>query len=177
MNDWTTIDAYGVLTEPTTVKIQRLLPGPADRVWAYLTESDKRRQWLAAGDMDLTVGAPFTLTWRNDELMDEPGQSPDGMGGEHSMDSRITELDPPNRISFAWSNSGDVTFELESRGDEVLLTIIHRRLPSRDMLVKVAAGWHAHVDVLEAKIASVAPRPFWSNWQDLRDEYERRIPA
>ena len=40
-------DAYGVLTEPATLKIQRLLPGPIERVWAYLVESDLRRQWLA----------------------------------------------------------------------------------------------------------------------------------
>ena len=44
-------DAYGVLTEPATLKIQRLLPGPIERVWAYLMESELRRQWLAAGAM------------------------------------------------------------------------------------------------------------------------------
>ena len=176
MNDWTTIDAYGVLTEPATLKIQRLLPGPAERVWAYLTESEKRRQWLAAGEMELVVGAPFALTWRNDELMDDAGERPEGFGAEHSMDSRITELDPPRRLSFTWSNSGDVTFELEQQGDEVLLTIIHRRLPSRDTMLKVAAGWHAHVDVLAAKIAGERPEPFWPHWQALVEEYDRRIP-
>ena len=61
MNDAATLDAYGVLIEPTTLKIQRLLPGPIERVWAYLTESDLRRQWLAAGEMEMKVGAPFTL--------------------------------------------------------------------------------------------------------------------
>ena len=44
-----TADAYGTLIEPATLKIERLLPGPIDRVWAYLTESELRRQWLAAG--------------------------------------------------------------------------------------------------------------------------------
>ena len=48
MNELATLDAYGVLTEPATLKIQRLLPGPVERVWAYLTESKLRRQWLAA---------------------------------------------------------------------------------------------------------------------------------
>ena len=28
------------LIEPGTVKLERLLPGPVERVWAYLTESD-----------------------------------------------------------------------------------------------------------------------------------------
>ena len=49
MNKSATRDAYGTLIEPTTLKIQRLLPGPIERIWAYLVESDKRRKWLAAG--------------------------------------------------------------------------------------------------------------------------------
>ena len=51
-------DAYGALIEPTTLKIQRLLPGPIERIWAYLTDSDLRRKWLAAGAMEMKVGAP-----------------------------------------------------------------------------------------------------------------------
>ena len=43
-----TPDAYGALIDPATLKIQRLLPGPIERVWAYLTQSELRGQWLAA---------------------------------------------------------------------------------------------------------------------------------
>jgi len=64
-------DAYGALIEPTTLKIQRLLPGPIERVWAYLTDSDLRRKWLAAGAMEMKVGAPFELLWRNGEIKTE----------------------------------------------------------------------------------------------------------
>ena len=64
MNQRMTPDAFGVLIEPATLKIQRLLPGPIERVWAYLTQSELRRQWLAAGDMEMKVGAPFELVWR-----------------------------------------------------------------------------------------------------------------
>ncbi|MBW8859524.1 MAG: ATPase, partial [Caulobacter sp.] len=54
MSDLATLSAYGEVIEPLTLKIQRLLPGPVDRVWAYLTQSDLRRQWLAAGQMEMT---------------------------------------------------------------------------------------------------------------------------
>ena len=101
MTDLATANAYGVLTEPATLKIQRLLPGPIERVWAYLTESDLRRQWLAAGQMEMKVGAPFELVWRNDELTDPPGQRPAGFSEEHRMQSRITELDPPRKLAFS----------------------------------------------------------------------------
>src|SRR5271156_4310769 len=117
MNAVASPDTYGVLTEPTTLTIQRLLPGPIERVWAYLTESDLRRQWLAAGQMEMKVGAPFELIWRNSELTNPPGRRPDGFGDEHRMESRITELDPPRRLAFTrGKGSGDVSFELEPRG-------------------------------------------------------------
>ena len=130
MNERAKLDAYGVLTEPATLTIQRLLPGPIERVWAYLTESDLRRQWLAAGEMEMKVGAPFELVWRNSELTNPPGKRPEGFGEEHRMESRITELDPPRKLAFTWGKEdGDVSFALEPRGEKVLLTVIHRRLP------------------------------------------------
>ena len=112
---------YGVLTEPATLKIQRLLPGPIERIWSYLTESDRRREWLASGEMELKVGAPFELVWHNDELTQPPGQRPDGFGTEHRMESRITELDAPRKLVYTWGG-GDVSFELEPKAEKVLLT-------------------------------------------------------
>lgn len=170
-------DAYGVLTEPATLKIQRLLPGPIERVWAYLTQGELRRKWLAAGEMEMKVGAPFELVWRNGELTDPPGQRPPGFSDERRMQSRITELDPPRKLVFAWEGSGDVSFELTPKGAEVLLTVIHRRLPDRKTLLGVSAGWHAHLDVLAARARGEQPAPFWDGMSRLRKEYDRRLPA
>jgi uncharacterized protein YndB with AHSA1/START domain len=172
-----TPDLYGKLTGPATLTIQRLLPGPIDRVWAYLTEGELRRQWLAGGEMDLKVGASFELVWRNNELTDPPGERPPGFGDEHRMQSRITELDPPRKITFTWQGTGDVTFELEPRGERVLLTVIHRRLTDRGTLLKVGPGWHAHLDVLVARATGKEPQPFWDAWSRLQKDYERRMPA
>lgn len=177
MTDLATPNAYGALTEPATLTIERLLPGPIERVWAYLTESELRRKWLAAGPMEMKVGAPFELVWRNDELTDPPGQRPPDFGDEHRMQSRITELDPPRKLAFAWQGSGDVSFELEPRGDHVLLTVIHRRLPDRATLLKVGAGWHMHLDILVARATGKNPAPFWEGWSSLQKEYDKRMPA
>lgn len=151
MNDTATMETFGRLTEPTTLRIERLLPGPIDRIWAYLTDGDLRRQWLAAGSMEMKAGAPFELVWRNDDLSDPPGKRPAGFPEEQRMKSRITEVDPPHRLSFNWEGSGDVTFELARKGGEVLLTVTHRRLPDRSTLIKVAAGWHMHLNILDAR--------------------------
>ncbi|MGH8264576.1 MAG: SRPBCC family protein [Steroidobacteraceae bacterium] len=176
MNERANPDAYGVLTEPSTLTIQRFLPGPIERVWAYLTENDLRRKWLAAGEMDMKVGAPFELVWRNSELTDPPGRRPEGFGEEHRMQSEITELDPPRKLSFTWGKSGGVTFTLEPRGERVLLTVVHRRLPDRGMMVGVSTGWHAHLDMLAARLNGEEPEPFWDGFGRLRKEYDRRIP-
>lgn len=175
LKDTATIDAWGVLTEPATLTLKRLLPGPIERVWAYLTESDLRRKWLAAGTMDLKVGAPFAFVWRNGELNDPPAAPPAGFPEEHRMASRITELDPPHRISFAWAGTGDVTFLLDEQGTEVLLTVIHRRIEDRDMLGKVGPGWHAHLDVLVARVEGREPPVFWKTWLALKGEYAQRL--
>jgi uncharacterized protein YndB with AHSA1/START domain len=137
MTERAPLDDYGELTAPATLTIRGLLPGPIERVWAYPTESDLRRTWLAAGAMALQVGAPFELVWRN----------------------------------------GDVTFKLEPQGTEVLLTVIHRRLPDRPTLLGVSAGWHMHLDILVARATGTAPGPFWDGWSRRRQAYDRRLPA
>ena len=177
MNQMKTLEAYGELIEPATLRIERLLPGPIERVWAYLTESDLRRQWMAAGEMEMKAGAPFELVWRNNELTDPPGARPAGFPDEHRMEGRITELDPPRKLGITWGSTGGVSFELEPKGNEVLLTVIHRRLPDRPILLNVSAGWHMHLDILVARATGKEPAPFWDGWSRLRAEYDRRLPA
>ena len=174
MSDVATLDAYGVQIEPATVRIQRLLPGPVERVWAYMTQSDLRRQWLAAGPMDLVVGGEVELIWRNDELTHHAEQRPDGIDAEHRMKSQVTRVEPPHLLAFGW-NGGEVTFELERQGGDVLLTVTHRRLPDRKSLLSVSAGWHAHLDILAARVAGREPGPFWSTWARLREAYAERL--
>lgn len=177
MTDTQALDLYGVLTENATLRLQRLLPGPIERCWEYLTDSELRRQWLAWGEMAMAVGSEFELVWHNDHLADPPGSRPPEIPADNRMQSRITELDPPRRISFTWSNSGEVTFELEPMGDQVLLSVIHRRVPDRSTLLKVSAGWHVHLDVLVARLRGTALMPFWEKWRLLQAEYDQRFPA
>jgi uncharacterized protein YndB with AHSA1/START domain len=157
--------------------IQRRLPGPIERVWAYLTESDLRRQWLAAGEMEMKVGAPVELVWRNDELSNPPGQRPPGFPDEHRMQCHITELDPPRKLAITWGSTGGVSFELEPKGKDVLLTVIHRRVTDRATLLNVSGGWHMHLDVLVARLAGKEPPPFWDGWSRLKQEYDQRMPG
>jgi uncharacterized protein YndB with AHSA1/START domain len=93
------------------------------------------------------------------------------------MQSRITELDPPRRLAFTWDGSGNVSIDLAPAGDRVLLTLTHRGVPNRSTLLGVSAGWHSHLDILDARAREARPEPFWDAWRRLRQDYERRTPA
>lgn len=177
MTDYQNPSDYGVLTEPATLRIQRLLPGPVERVWSYLTDSDLRRQWLAAGDMEMKVGTTFEFVWRNDELTNPPGQRPSGYSEEHRLESRITELDPPHKLAIAWGSTGGVSFELEPMGNQVMLTVTHHRVPDQSTLLSVSSGWHAHLDILVARLEGSDPEPFWDSIAKLKKEYGQRLSA
>lgn len=173
----TTEQNFGKVIAPRIIEMQRLLPGPIERVWDYLTKSDLRRQWLASGDMELKEGAPCELVWHHDETTSPPGKRPDTMNAESHLPSRITVCEPPHKLGFMFWSDSEVIFELKAAGAKVLLTLIHRNLPSRGMMVGVSTGWHAHIDVLEARLTATKIENFWDHWRGYKDLYEVRIPA
>ncbi|MGZ6018267.1 MAG: SRPBCC family protein [Phenylobacterium sp.] len=175
MTDSVTHGAFGERIDPAAVRLERMLPGPIERVWAYLTQSDLRGQWLATGDMDLRVGGKVDLTWRNDELTGHKEERPAGVEALHRQQSEVIRVEPPRLLSFGWAGGSDVTFELEPLGDEVRLTVTHRRARDRSQLLGVSAGWHAHLDVLAARLEGCDPQPFWKSWIELRAAYDQRL--
>ncbi|MEQ8750919.1 MAG: hypothetical protein RIC52_14200 [Amphiplicatus sp.] len=40
---------HGQRIDKMSIRFERLLPGPIERVWAYLTEPEKRAEWFAGG--------------------------------------------------------------------------------------------------------------------------------
>ena len=176
MNVDTKIEEFASLRDGTTLVIQRWLPGPVERIWNYLTDSDLRRKWLAAGDMTLTPGGGFELIWRNDELSDASDPRPAGFAEEQRMESRMIAVEPPRLLTYAWGK-GDVTFELEPRGDKVLLTLTHRGLDDPSMRDMTASGWHMHLEILGARVAGRDAASFWSGWTRLHQTYRARLAS
>jgi Activator of Hsp90 ATPase homolog 1-like protein len=76
---------------------------------------------------------------------------------------------------MTWPGDSQVVFELTPMGDEVLLTLTHRRLPTRNDMIEVSAGWHAHLGVLAERLRGEVPRPFWPRIEKLEAEYAERI--
>jgi len=173
---------YGVVTEPGTVRLERVLPGPMERVWAYLTEPEKRGKWLASGAMELRVGGRVELKFSHSELSAEK-TPPDEYKKYESCtfrNGRVTRCEPPKLLSYTWGDepgeNSEVTFELSARGKDTLLIVTHRLLRDRGETVGVASGWHSHLGVLEDQLNGREPRPFWTSILKTKAEYEKRLP-
>jgi len=174
------MSAYGTITEAGSIIFERLLPGPIERVWDYLTDAEKRGLWLAAGPMEPRAGGRVELNFRNRDLADTRERAPERYAHVENcgtLNGRVTVWDKPYRLGYLWGSDGsEVTFELTEAGDKVRLTLTHRRLPDRHSMLSVAGGWHAHLGILEDRLAGVAPRPFWPTHTALEREYDQRIP-
>jgi len=165
------------LIEPGTVKMERLLPGPVERVWAYLTESKKRALWLAAGEFDLRLGGASTLQIDNENLPNDPETAAKHKAkGKGKFEGKITRFEPMRVLAHTWIMGGDteVTYELTPRGKDVLLTVVHRRLASRELVRGVMGGWDVHTGILADLLNGVAPRPFWKTHGELESLYAER---
>ncbi|MBL8585034.1 MAG: SRPBCC family protein [Rhizobiaceae bacterium] len=177
------MNAYGTFTAPDTVRIERLLPGPIERVWAYLTESDKRGRWLSSGDMDLRPGGQVEHVFRNSELTlnDDPAPAKyQRHAGAVTMGGEITACEQFRLLAYRWgtdANASHVTFELTPQNDKVLLVVTHRQIASRDNLLGFSAGWHTHLDILADRLEGREPPGFWKTHGRLVAEYESRMPA
>jgi len=154
------VNPIATLIKPSTIRFERLLPGPVERVWAYLVESEKRARWLAGGEFELRVGGKIELIFDNDHLSEESRDF-----GIKKMDGVITRLEPMKLLAHTWKwgeEYSDVVYELFPRGKDVLLTIQHRLPESGGVNRGVAGGWATHVGILVDVLEGKKPRPFWS---------------
>ena len=93
------------------------------------------------------------------------------------MDCEVTEYDPPRRLAITWGTTGGVSFELEQKGDRVLLTLVHHRIADRATRLNISAGWHAHLDTLVLRMEGKEMPSFWQHWKALKADYDRRLPS
>jgi uncharacterized protein YndB with AHSA1/START domain len=163
------------LVEPGTVRLERLLPGPIERVWSYVTDADKRARWLAGGEWDLRVGGGVRLEFDNNSLSSDKNPPERFKGSaKHSFDGIITRLEPPRLLAHTWTweqNDTEVTYELTPKGKDTLLVITHRRVEGRDTVANVMGGWDVHTGILADILSGAEPRPFWKTHSEVAAGY------
>lgn len=174
---------HGELIDQHTLRFERLLPGPIERVWDYLTKAELRAKWFADGEMEPKNGSALTLVWRNDELGARPGSPPEhmkGFGGTHQSQNVVLAWEPPHRLVFDWSDGIDngrsqVEFLLEAEGDKVRLTLTHSRLNKSDNRYKFASGWHIHLLMLTELLTGDVKSIFWESFDGVQQSYAKHF--
>lgn len=173
---------YGERIDETTVRFERLLPGPIERVWQYLTDGDKRASWLCGGEMELRVGGKVEMHFHNASLSSQadidPPEKYRDLPEKMSFGGTMTQCEPPRLLAYTWDfedEPSEVCYELQEAGDRVRLVLTHRKLTSHDEIISASGGWHTHLDILEDVLNGREPQAFWKAHTPLEAEYERRF--
>lgn len=117
-------------------------------LWRALTEPEfTRKFWVATvQECDWKVGSPWKL------------MAPDGRVADAG---EVVEIDPPRKLVLSWQNhlfpevtaegSSRMTYELESMGSSVKLTVTHTMDRKDSKLVsKVSGGWPSILSSLKS---------------------------
>lgn len=172
-------DAPAEFPAPGELRLTRLLPGPIERIWEYLTDPAKRAKWFAGGPMELRPGGGLRLFFQHSNI--SPNETPPEDHkqyhdvGEH-MDGKVLRCEPPRLLAYTFSDDSDVTFELTPQGSQVLLVLTHRsRGTDLPFFSGFASGWHTHLSILSALLAGTPQPLFWATHSRLKAEYQRRL--
>ena len=176
------MNRYGDVMEDGGLRFVRLLPRPIERVWAYLTEPEKRALWFCGGETAKEPGGKVEFRFNNATLTphdDPPPKKYKGADGPIDFEGEVRVYDPPRLLSMTWPDKdgsfGLVTFHLSEDGDKVKLEVTHEGIKTPEDLLGASGGWHAHLDILEDKLTDRIPEPFWETHQKAEAEYEARF--
>jgi uncharacterized protein YndB with AHSA1/START domain len=160
-------DGYGrvgVGDDGPWFEFERVLDAAVDLVWALLTTGDGLERWLAPAEVDLRLGGTMDIDFG------EGGVT----GGE------IIDLVHGVALEYPWRFTGEpesiVRFELEviDAGTTRLL-LQHRMLPV-DQATGYGAGWHAHLDQLEAVSSDTGPIDWAERFGEVMPGYQSPVP-
>lgn len=147
------------------VRFERRYDATPDEVWSALTEPERLTRWLAnVVELELRLGGRFVLVWHED------GQRTDGS---------VLALEPGRLLELGWTYPDEpdsaVRFELRPDGDGTILILDHRGLPPGS-IAGYGAGWHSHLDSLDAHLAG--GEADWSaRFEELGPTYEAEAAA
>jgi len=168
----------GSILDLHTVELKRLLPGPIELAWDYLTKQELLKTWFADMTLEHRVGGAVTIRFSEDEACSTTG-----------VRGTVREFRQPHVVAFSWIqqrlqpdgsrkgvDEGSVRFELAERGNKVLLTLLHTGLPIHE-LANHSAGWHAFLNNLDSLMSGRGKIDFMEVFRDLHPGYVERIAA
>lgn len=164
----------GTLLESGALRFERLLPGPIERVWTYIVDPEKRARWFCGGTMLTGPRETASFHFDHEAMSGEP--YPDrfaNMAGGVTMPVAITAFETPHLIAWEWQ--GERTrIELSGAGDKVRLVLTEGPFTDAKKITGNAAGWQAHLSVLEDRLTGRPLRGFWTTHAEAEDYYGAR---
>lgn len=141
--------------------MQLALPGPVDHAWEALTDGEHTICWLGRLDVTtITEGGVFDL-WHDE-----------GVRSRHT----VLQWRPRHVLALTWDFPDEqpsrVTFTLTAANSATAtLTVHHEHLEDP---VPYAAGWHRHLQYLEAYLrgGALPMADFWTGYDNLVELYE-----
>ena len=172
-------DQPGEFRGPAEVRFVRVLPGPIERVWEFLTDPEKRARWIGGGSTEPRVGGKMRFEFLHKNLA--PNETPPPQFREsheegNVMECVVTRWEPPHVLAYTFGSDGEsvVTFELSEQGRNVLLVLTHRATDGDlPYMSSFGAGWHTHLALMISILEEVSPAPFWPRFVERMEFYEK----
>lgn len=145
-------------------RFKRRLKHPVEKVWAAITSPERVVQWLTAeATIELVEGGKVELRFGNTG---------------HVVIGSVTQVLPPFLLEYTWSSPGAgesvVRWDLQPEDGGCLLTLSHTFFGTTE-LSKMMAGWHVHLEMLDAAMLE-NPVPFpWERWKELNETYLKSL--
>lgn len=171
--------AMGKLLNSHTVQIERILPGPIERVFDYLSKPEYLEKWLMPALVEHELGG--RIQYCSEPIPEHVAGPAKNKADQCLIRGTITGFEAPRLIAYTWNElshevATEVRFELKQIGDEVQLTVTHSRLPA-DFMAAVAAGWHTHLETVIALLKGETPTEFFSRFNPRFEEYRALFAA
>jgi uncharacterized protein len=156
---------YGTLRaeeERCAVRFERLYDYTPAELWAALTDPAQLGGWLAeVPTFEAEVGGAVAIDF--------------GEGG--LVRGEVLEIEPERVLEYTWTFTGEsesvVRFELRPQEQGTLLLLDHRGL-GRQFGAGYAAGWHAHLDRLDAALAG-GSLEWFPRYEQVRPAYAEQM--
>jgi uncharacterized protein YndB with AHSA1/START domain len=144
-----------------TLRFERHLKHPVEKVWRALTDSAELDHWFPQRvDGAFVPGGRLRFPFREAKVLGDE-VVPD-------FDGEVLEVDPPRLLSYTWG--GDVLrFELIPEGEGCLL-VFTDTFTEHGKAARDGAGWHVCLDGLEAHLGDGVP-PDPDRWRGLYENY------
>ncbi|MBX9720397.1 MAG: SRPBCC family protein [Candidatus Obscuribacterales bacterium] len=160
--------SYGKVINEHAIRFERTLPAGISEVWKYFTEPDLLPKWLATASLEPRLGGRVELNF--DQLK---------VDGQSEKSSRIIGLingfEPERKLAFSWMDTSNdldsaVSIEMNFEGGQTSLVLTHSRLP-QERMHEFMAAWHAHLDVLAARLKNIVPPDFSRRFKQVAGKY------